>query len=42
MDQIFVQLNLLPDASVGDEVVLLGTQAENSLQQRRLLIGGGR
>ena len=31
MDQIMVQLDSLPDASVGDEVVLLGTQAGNSI-----------
>ena len=31
MDQVMVQLDSLPDASVGDEVVLLGTQAGNSI-----------
>ena len=31
MDQMMVQLDSLPDASAGDEVVLLGSQGENSI-----------
>ena len=31
MDQIMVQLDSLPDAGMGDEVVLLGTQAGESI-----------
>ena len=31
MDQIMVHLDTLPDASAGDEVVLLGTQGDNTI-----------
>jgi alanine racemase len=31
MDQIMVQLDMVPDASTGDVVVLLGTQDDNSI-----------
>jgi len=31
MDQVMVQLDAVPDAKEGDEVVLLGTQGENSI-----------
>ena len=36
MDQIMVQLDSLPDASVGDEVVLLGTQGGNSISTEEI------
>jgi alanine racemase len=31
MDQVMVQLDAIPDAKEGDEVVLLGTQGENRI-----------
>lgn len=31
MDQVIVKLDRIPDAKVGDEVVLLGTQGEETI-----------
>lgn len=41
MDQIMLQLDAVPDARVGDEVVLLGTQGEESLTAEALAIRWG-
>ena len=42
MDQIMVQLDAVPDAKMGDEVVVLGVQGEFSIKQRRSLVDGAR
>jgi len=41
MDQIMVQLDSVPDAKMGDEVVLLGTQDQNKITAEEIARGWG-